>query len=260
MNLVLFEQHELNASLLTISDFRAKHIRTVLKLKVGDTLRIGMVNGGIGMGELVSIDAAAVEIKVRLDREPPPPPDVELILALPRPIMLRRILKQATVLGVRRIHLIRSAKVEKSFFQTPVLEPEKIRSLLLEGLAQAVDTHLPGVLVYHRFKPFIQDIVPKMKGCGFIAHPGIPTSLLAALTEIYPNSQEHQKILLAVGPEGGWNDFEVRCFVELGFAGFSMGNRILHVDTAVVALLAQLTQLRELRKSINKKEMPRQVR
>ncbi|MCI5151399.1 MAG: hypothetical protein D3916_18805, partial [Candidatus Electrothrix sp. MAN1_4] len=89
---------------------------------------------------------------------PPSTSAVELILALPRPIMLQRILKQATVMGIRRLHLIRSAKVEKSFFQTPVLEPEKIRELLLEGLTQAMDTCLPEVHIHRRFKPFVQDV------------------------------------------------------------------------------------------------------
>ncbi len=240
MNLVLFEQHELEAGRLTLSDFRAKHIRTVLKLKVSDTLRVGMVNGKIGTGTIITIDTVAVEIKVQLDRDPPPPPDVDLILALPRPIMLQRILKQATVLGVRRVHLIRSAKVEKSFFQTPVLEPKRIRSLLLEGLAQAVDTRIPEVLVHHCFKPFVQDVVPKLTGGGLIAHPGMPATLM----DVYPAAGKQGNVLLAVGPEGGWNAFEVGCFIEQGFAGFGMGSRILHVDTAAVALLAQLALLR----------------
>ena len=154
--------------------------------------------------------------------------------------MLQRVLKQATVLGVRRIHLIRSAKVEKSFFQTPVLEPEKIRSLLLEGLAQAVDTRLPEVHIHRRFKPFVEDVVPALPGQGLLAHLGLPTGL----PEVCPAAEQKKNILLAVGPEGGWNDFEVRCFLEQEFAGFSLGRRILHVDTAVTALLAQLQVLR----------------
>ncbi|MCI5208255.1 MAG: 16S rRNA (uracil(1498)-N(3))-methyltransferase, partial [Candidatus Electrothrix sp. ATG2] len=185
---------------------------------------------------------SVVKLEVVLDREPPPRPELELILALPRPIMLQRILKQATVLGVRRFHLIRSAKVEKSFFQTPVLEPEKIKRLLVEGLAQAVDTRLPEVLVHHRFKPFVQDVVPTLTGHGLLAHPDIG----ATLPEVFPGRAKQKKILLAIGPEGGWNNFEVDCFLSQGFSAFTMGERILHVDTAVVALLAQLRILKTL--------------
>ncbi len=235
MNLVLFTEHELIADRVILTDRRAEHIRTILGLVSGDTLRVGMINGKMGQGEIFTIDDTAVTIGVRLDKEPSPVPNVELILALPRPIMLQRIVKQATVLGVRRFHLIRSARVEKSFFHSPVLQPEKMESLLLQGLEQAMDTRLPEVIIYHRFKPFVEDVVPKLRGQGIIAHPGMS----ATLSDVFPGREVH-KILLAVGPEGGWNDFELDCFVEQGFSCFSMGNRILHVDTAVVALLAQL--------------------
>ena len=242
MNLVLFAEHELITGRVILTDRRAEHIRKILGLVSGDTLRVGMINGKMGQGEIFAIDDTSVTIGVRLDREPLPAANVELILALPRPIMLQRIIKQATVLGVRRFHLIRSARVEKSFFHSPVLQSKKMKSLLLQGLEQAMDTRLPEVIIYHRFKPFVEDVAPRLKGHGLIAHPGMS----ATLSEVFPGQDEAQKILLAIGPEGGWNDFELDCFFEQGFSGFSMGSRILHVDTAVVALLAQLQLLLDL--------------
>jgi RsmE family RNA methyltransferase len=242
MNLVLFAEQELRDGILRLTDFRAEHIRKVLGLKPGGSLRLGMINGRLGQGTVLSCDAAAVTVAVQLDREPPPAPPVELILALPRPIMLQRILKQAATLGVARIHLIRSAKVEKSFFHSPALHPEKIKERLLEGLAQAaVDTRLPEVRIHPQFKAFVQDIVPELDGCGLLAHPGMS----ASLPEVFPQERS-QRILLAVGPEGGWNDFEVHCFIEQGFAAFSLGSRILHVDTAAAVLLGQLMLLRDM--------------
>lgn len=240
MNLVLFAEQELRSGILRLTDFRAEHIRKVLGLKLGDRLRLGMINGRLGQGTVLSCDAAAVQIAVQLDREPPPVPPVELILALPRPIMLQRILKQAATLGAARIHLIRSAKVEKSFFHSPALLPEKITERLLEGLAQAaVDTRLPEVRIHPQFKVFIQDVVPELDGCGLLAHPNVS----ANLPQVFPQERD-LRILLAIGPEGGWNDFEVGCFLEQGFAAFSLGSRILHVDTAAAVLLGQLQLLR----------------
>jgi len=244
MNLILFEKHELLIDRVILTGRRAEHILKILGLVVGDTLRVGMVNDKIGQGKIVSIRDLAVEIEIDLDREPLPAPNVELILALPRPIMLQRILKQATVLGVRRFHLIRSARVEKSFFHSPVLQPKKIQAFLQEGLEQAMDTRLPEVIIHHRFKPFVEDVVPTLQGQGIIAHPGVS----ARLADVFPGRAGGiKKILLAVGPEGGWNEFEIECFSKQGFAGFSMGSRILHVDTAVVALLAQLQLLHDLK-------------
>ncbi len=236
MNLILFEPHELDENQLVLNDRRAEHIRKILRLTVGDTVRIGMVNGRMGQGRITALNEHGVGLAVHLDAPPPEVPEVELILALPRPIMVQRIIKQATVLGVRHFHLIRSAKVEKSFFHSPVLHPEKLRNLLLDGLEQAVDTRLPEITLYHRFKPFVEDIVPTLTGNRLIAHPTVATRLPSAVNQAGKSS----KNILAVGPEGGWNTFEMECFARQGFVGFSMGSRILHVDTAVVALLAQL--------------------
>jgi RsmE family RNA methyltransferase len=242
MNLILFDERELRADgLLLLHDVRAEHIRRVLGLAAGDSLRLGMINGRLGQGTVLSMDSESVTLAARLEREPPPPPLTELILALPRPIMLQRILKQAATLGVRRIHLIRSAKVEKSFFHSPALLPEKIRERLLEGLTQAaVDTFLPEVLIHPLFSPFVRDILPELDGCRLLAHPGVT----AVLPEVFPFGSG--RVLLAVGPEGGWTAHEVGCFLEQGFAAFNMGGRILHVDTAAAVLLGQMQLLRDM--------------
>jgi len=244
VNLLVLAPTEVDGGEATLTGRRAEHLLRVLKVAPGDVLRVGVINGKLGSGRVLAIEGAAVRLGIALEREPACDLHVELILALPRPIMLQRILKQATVLGVRRFYLIRSRRVEKSFFHSPVLESEKIRSLLLEGMEQAMDTWLPDVTIHHQFKPFIEDVLPTLAGQGLIAHPdaggtlgGLPVS-----------GEPGQRLLLAVGPEGGWSDYELQCFMDQGFYGFTMGSRILHVDTAVVSLLAQLQLLYDLRK------------
>ena len=244
MNLLLLEPSEFIGGEAILSGRRAEHLLRVLKVAPGDVIRVGVINGKLGSGRVLAIEGAAVRLAVELEREPVCDLQVELILALPRPIMLQRILKQATVLGVRRFHLIRSRRVEKSFFHSPVLESEKMRSLLLEGMEQAMDTWLPEVTIHHQFKPFIEDVLPTLAGQGVIAHPDA-SGTLAGLPV---SGEQGQRLLLAVGPEGGWSDYELQCFMDQGFYGFTMGNRILHVDTAVVSLLAQIQLLYDLRK------------
>jgi 16S rRNA (uracil1498-N3)-methyltransferase len=244
MNLLLLDATEITRNTATLTGRRAEHLLKVLRLAPGDTVRLGEVNGNIGSGRVLSIEGETVRLAVELERKPVCDLEVELILALPRPIMLQRILKQATVLGVRRFHLIRSRRVEKSFFHSPVLEPEKIRTILLDGMEQAMDTWLPVVTIHHQFKPFVEDVLPTLSGHGLIAHPDTE----GTLASIPVTGEAGQRLLLAVGPEGGWSDYEVHCFIDQGFYGFTMGNRILHVDTAVVSLLAQLQLLYDLRK------------
>ncbi|WP_310599450.1 16S rRNA (uracil(1498)-N(3))-methyltransferase [Desulfobulbus sp.] len=244
MNLLLLDPAELDEEgRARIVGRRAEHLLRVLKVEAGDTVRVGVIGGKLGSGRVTAVEGEAVRLTVELAREPDCELHLELILALPRPIMLQRILKQATVLGVRRFHLIRSRRVEKSFFHSPVLAPEKIRALLLEGMEQAMDTWLPEVCIHPQFKPFVEDVLPTLDGQGLIAHPGVD----GTVSGLPVSGRSGQRLLLAIGPEGGWSDYELGQFLDRGFYGFTMGRRILHVDTAVVGLLAQLQLLYDLR-------------
>ena len=243
MNLLLLEPGEIAGNETVLTGRRAEHLLRVLGVVPGDTVRVGVIGGRLGSGRVLAADAGAVRLAVSLEREPAADLHLELILALPRPIMLQRILKQGTVLGVRRFHLIRSRRVEKSFFHSPVLEPGKMRVLLLEGMEQAMDTRLPEVTLHHQFRPFVEEVLPTLTGRGLIAHPGVSDTL----TTLPVGHDPGEPLLLAVGPEGGWSEYELQRFVDAGVHPFSMGERILHVDTAVVALLAQLRLLYDLR-------------
>ena len=243
MNLLLLEPGEIAGNETVLTGRRAEHLLRVLGVVPGDTVRVGVIGGRLGSGRVLAADAGAVRLAVSLEREPAADLHLELILALPRPIMLQRILKQGTVLGVRRFHLIRSRRVEKSFFHSPVLEPGKMRSLLLEGMEQAMVTRLPEVTLHHQFRPFVEEVLPTLTGRGLIAHPGVSDTH----TTLPVGHDPGEPLLLAVGPEGGWSEYELQRFVDAGFHPFSMGERILHVDTAVVALLAQLRLLYDLR-------------
>lgn len=242
MNLLLVEAEEICRGQVLLEGRRAAHVRAVLQARPGDTLRVGVVGGCQGRGRVLAVDEAAVRLELALEGPPLAPPPLELILALPRPIMLQRILKQATVMGMRRLHLVKSQKVEKSYFASPVLAPDKVRSLLLAGMEQARDTWLPEVRIYRQFRPFVEDVLPGLPGPGLLAHPEADRTL----SEIFALPTATAPLRLAIGPEGGWSDYELGMFAQAGFARFSMGSRILHVDTAVVALMAQIDLLCQL--------------
>jgi len=170
---------------------------------------------------------------VELDQPPPEKLPLTLLLALPRPKMLRRVLQTVSSMGVPRLILLNSYRVEKSFWQTPFLEPAAIREQLILGLEQARDTMLPEVIIEKRFKPFVEDQLPGIAAgtVGLVGHPGdFPAC---------PRAVE-QPVTLAIGPEGGWIPYEVEKLTEAGLQPVQLGARILRVETAVTALLARL--------------------
>lgn len=247
MNIILAEDGEIDNHRLMLTDHRAKHIVKVLRAEVGSRVRVGLINGKMGFGTIFALKKKypfGVEMVLDLTDPPRLQPTIDLILALPRPIMLKRILSQVTALGVGTIHLINANRVEKSFWEAGLLQPKEYRSHLLQGLEQAVDTRLPTIQIHPQFKPFVDGIVPFLAANYrylLIAHP-TGGQLLGDIVD-----SKEGRIVLAVGPEGGWVDHEVKKFREQGFACCTIGERILKVDTAVVALHARISALREVR-------------
>jgi 16S rRNA (uracil1498-N3)-methyltransferase len=245
VNIILVAETEVTDNRVVLTDQRATHIVRILQSRQGDTVRVGMVNGRKGKGtvlELTSGKSPTVVLFLDLCEEISSFPVIDLLLALPRPIMLRRIFSQAAALGFGSITLINANRVEKSFWEAGLLHEDSYRPHLLHGLEQAVDTRLPEVRFFRRFKPFVEDILPAMM-------PGYSHCLLA-----HPQGEKSLKdvligapgrILLAVGPEGGWVDYEVGRFLEQGFSAFTMGERILKVDTAVISLHGRVSALLE---------------
>jgi RsmE family RNA methyltransferase len=238
MNLILISDDEVKEGVAILNGRRARHLHQVLRVRPGDSVRIGLVDGLLGRGQVLEISRQQAVLEIRASDRPPPPSRLELILALPRPIMLNRVLSQVASMGIKRIYLIKANRVEKSYFSASALQPEALAERLRLGLEQAVDTMLPRVSIHPRFRPFIEDHLPALTGDGanaLLAHPGGEVGLAERLARQPPKGQ----VLLAIGPEGGWVDFELAMFENQGFRQFSLGPRILRVDTAVPALIAQ---------------------
>ncbi|MDP6968914.1 MAG: 16S rRNA (uracil(1498)-N(3))-methyltransferase [Gammaproteobacteria bacterium] len=238
MNIILFHDQDIGADqLLTISDQRRQdHLHKVLKVQVGDQLRVGRINGQTGMGEVVYHDQDTTRLRVELSQAGPRALPLSLLLAIPRPKMLRRILQTCATFGVKEIKLINSAKVEKSFWQTPFLQPEQVYNQLLLGMEQGGITHLPKLTQAKLFKPFVEDQLLHWAANTqrLVAHPREAQSCPPASL---------QPTCLAIGPEGGFTDYEVDKLQAQGFTSVSLGARILRVETAIPVAISKLMQL-----------------
>ena len=234
MNLLLLEDGDFVApDRVRLQGRRLQHLREVHRAECGDSLRVGRLGGLMGRGELLSLDAEQAELQISLNTPPPAKLPLTLLLAVPRPKMLKRVLQTVSAMGVARLVLLNSYRVEKSFWQTPFLEPAAIREQLILGLEQARDTVLPEVTLEKRFKPFVEDRLPALADgtLGLTGHPGEYPACPRAV---------EGSVTLAIGPEGGWIPYEVELLRLAGLQPVQLGERILRVETAVPALLARL--------------------
>lgn len=232
MNLLLLRSSEVSPDgLVRLEGRRLDHLREVLRVQKGQTLRVGVHGGLLGTAEVLSADT----LKVTVTEPPPPRANVSLVLAVPRPKQLKRVIPAVASLGVDRVVLVNAARVEKSYFDSKVLNTEFLDSLIDLGLEQACDTVPPVVEIRERLKPFIEDELATWAppdALKLIPHPYATDGLRPVPAATH--------VVLAIGPDGGWVPYEVDLFSKHGFTPVSLGRRVLRGEVAVPAVLGAL--------------------
>ncbi|GAA5630608.1 hypothetical protein Acal02_01216 [Acinetobacter calcoaceticus] len=234
MNIVLLEPDQIvNNDAWQIDNPRQlQHLRQHLELNVGDSLKVGIRQELRYLTEVLEISEQRIIVKpIQADTVPEKLP-VHLILALPRPKVLRRIIMDAVTIGVERISLIHSYRVDKSYWQTPFLQ--QLNDYVTLGLEQAGDTIAPEIQLYKRFKPFVEDVLPTWINAerpAYVAHPYAEQHM--------PYAIQHGCSLI-IGPEGGFIPYEIELLKKNGCQAMSIGNRILRTETAVSNILGRL--------------------
>jgi 16S rRNA (uracil1498-N3)-methyltransferase len=207
----------------------------VLKVVPGNSVRLGVLDGSAGAGRVTAVTDGRVELHCDLEATIPPPPAVDLLIAVPRPKVMRRLWAQIAALGVGQIILTNASRVERNYFDTHVLSEACYRPLLIEGLQQARDTRVPRVSIRRQLKVLVEDELDALVTTGLrvTAHPGVGKPLIDTIRE-----RSSQRVLVAIGPEGGWTPFELDLLAAHGFQTADAGPRALRSDTACVAILA----------------------
>lgn len=239
VNFLLLESHELDAhGRAELRGRRAAHVQTVLRAQLGQRLRAGVVGGALGHATVTAMTGDHVVVETSLGETPVPGGDV-LLLAVPRPKVLLRLLAHAAALGFARIELFRSWRVDKSHLDSTAMRAEVQREQLLLGLEQAGRTRLPSVGFHPLFKPMVEDALPLLglPAQRFVAHPSAAFATAELSLGIGP-------FALAIGPEGGFLPYEVDALRTAGFHAVSCGAAPLRVETAVAVLWGQLDLLR----------------
>jgi RsmE family RNA methyltransferase len=236
MNLLLLEEVDLfSDGTACVAGRRARHALEVLRVVPGDRIAVGLLGGATGTGEVLEASAGGLVLRLTLGGAPPEASPVSLVLALPRPKILRRVLQAATSMGVKRVVLLGTYRVEKSYFASPLLRPEAMAEELRLGLEQGRDTRLPKVTVHRFFKPFVEDELDSVApgACRLLAHPAAARRLDAIPAPGGPT-------LVAIGPEGGFTPYEASALERRGFAPFAIGPRPIRVDAAVPCIVGQV--------------------
>lgn len=236
MNLLLLTpDHFINDHEVQLDQRQCDHVLRIIKPDVGSYLTVGKLGGKMGRARVSYLGQKDVKLdSVELLDDAPPQLPLTLLLAMPRPQQLKRILQTVATIGVKKICFIQTQRAEKSFWQSPSATDSAIRDQLILGLEQGKATHLPIIEKHPRFKLFVEDVLPGLteNTLNWVAHPGnFP---------FVSHVGEQQAATLAIGPEGGFVTHEITLLKEQGFEARQLGPRILKVETAVTALIAKM--------------------
>jgi RsmE family RNA methyltransferase len=243
VNLLLVEPGELaDDGTCTLADRRAQHLRDVLGAGIGSRVRAGVIGHGTGSAELIADDGHAITLRLDAGEPARGPLPIELVLAVPRPKVLTRVVEAAAAFGVARLDLTNAWRVDKSYLRSPRLAAEALALAARLGAEQGATTHLPVIAVHLRLMALLNARWPGPPAVKLVAHPGAPPIEAVLASQPVASST----VALAIGPEGGWVERELDTFVDRGFSQVSLGAPILRVETAVAAALGQLVLLRRI--------------
>ena len=241
MNLVLFEPAEISAP-LPRSDPRALHVLDVLHRREGDLFDVGLINGPRGKATLKTLTHDAIALTFSWTETPPPLPPLTLLIGLPRPQTARKILQEATALGVGALHFATSERGEPSYADSSLWSSGEWRRHLLAGAAQAFCTRLPEVSFGHKLIAVINNLPPEATRVALDNYEA-PVPLSAAIKPSATANNDlpagaGQSIVLALGSERGWTGAERDLLRANGFILAHLGPRVLRTETACVAAIA----------------------
>ncbi|WP_445116841.1 16S rRNA (uracil(1498)-N(3))-methyltransferase [Acinetobacter sp. WZC-1] len=233
MNIVLLEPEQAVSEPWSIRCRRQlEHLTTHVNVQPGDTLKVGIRGGLRYLTEVTAISEQQIQLRPLTEEAVPDKLPVTLIVALPRPKVLRRLIMDSVTLGVEKIILLHSYRVDKSYWQTPFLQ--QLDHYVTLGLEQAGDTIVPEVQFYKRFKPFVEDVLPTLITAdrpAYAAHPHADNPMPCAID---------QACSIVIGPEGGFIPYEVDLLIKNGCQAVSLGNRIFRTETAISYVLGRL--------------------
>ena len=215
---------------------RIEHIKNILKLQLNDDCKVGVLNQGCFAGKVSRMDD---EVLIDFDssnmENPPQKMPLTLFIAMQRPNTLKKVIHCAVTMGVEKICFFGSYKVEKSYWQSSVLQEKNLQFELDLAMEQCKDPFEPEIVFCRYFKSFTEDILTPFAAENpvFIAHPaGAANNVFEVMKN---NSSRHCG--LVVGPEGGFTDYEVGRLEEMGLHLLSLGDRVLRTEFALAALL-----------------------
>lgn len=241
MNICLFKEEEFGKP-LSKKDERAQHIIKVLHKKEGDSFSAGVINGKAGKAIITKITEEGIFYEFEPLSEGKPLFPLKMLIGFPRPIQLKRLLRDVAAIGACEVHLTGTELGEKSYMQSNLVEHGTAYQMLIDGTVQAAGTHVPALYLHKSLSECLSFIEEnrrqnELKICLDNINPR------GSLTEILKTNQEAENVIAAIGSERGWTENERKLLESKGFIRAGMGSRVMRTETAATVSAGVISAL-----------------
>ncbi|EQC44688.1 RsmE family RNA methyltransferase [Bacteriovorax sp. Seq25_V] len=232
MNSVIIEKIEIQTeNRVTLSEVKSKHLLETVKVKVGDKLKVTVLDQGIGSSVVSSVRDEIVELEITEAKEGLKFP-ITLIVAASRPPTMRKVIEHGTSMGVRKFIIVGADLTEKSYLQSKIYTSGEFKELTDLGLSQSVCFYKsPEITIVKNIFELPEEVFTNQ---SYLLSPYAQASILESEFNL------QKPIYLAIGPERGWSKREVDFFKEKKFSDVFISPSILRVEIATIATLGLL--------------------
>lgn len=239
MSIFYVKNEQINNDEAVVLGDDVKHIRDVLRYKIGDILEICDENGiryitKISDFEKFKIDLEILEVSTHTTE---PSINVTLFQGMPKSDKLELIIQKCTELGVTEIVPVMTDRVIVKFDDKDINKKlERWRKIALEAGKQSGRQKIPEIQKPIKLKNMIEniskyDIVILPYECEK------DKTLKSALKSLDRNCKN---VAIMIGPEGGFSEEEIKLLDFENVKVVTLGPRILRTETAGLATLAMV--------------------
>jgi len=239
MNRRFFSEQPIHSDSIRLTGSEGHHVSKVLRAAVGDMITLFDGAGDEFEGRITAISRGAVELAIVRRETVSREAGREFVLgvALPKGDRQRTLVEKCVELGVARLVPLRTTRgvaVPKESAW------ERLRRGVIEASKQCGRNVLMEIGTPQSLEEFVAVAPPT--ATRWLAHPRSAPPTLAQFQPgaepDMPRTLTAQTIYAAVGPEGGFTEDEVNAAVAAGWTRTSLGNSLLRVETAALALAA----------------------
>jgi 16S rRNA (uracil1498-N3)-methyltransferase len=208
----------------------AQHLSHVLRARIGQEFDITAGNK-VRRGHITAITPDRVEFELGAEIPAPFTVQVTLVLSIFKFDRMEWAIEKCTELGAARIVPAIARRTEAHLATAAAKRVDRWRRIALQAAEQS-----------RRISP--PEISPPLKLKDAAALSGSLRIVLseaeteAMLKDVLQSHSNDGVVILALGPEGGWTDEELKLFQEAGWLSASLGSTILRAETAAMASLA----------------------